>query len=98
MSCSVDDEPLPPPYEEMRAQPTKKPEKAQMTVTSAGDAAPPSKSQQENKESAAIRRLAEENAKLKTELRQFDADFFEELEDLKYNYKKLNVCVNVTYF
>lgn len=35
--------------------------------------------------------LAIENARLKQELSAFDRDFFEELEDLKYKYAKLQV-------
>ena len=35
--------------------------------------------------------LAIENARLKGELSAFDRDFFEELEDLKYKYSKLQV-------
>jgi hypothetical protein len=33
--------------------------------------------------------LEEENIKLKSEISKFDIEFFEELEDLKYRYSKL---------
>lgn len=40
-----------------------------------------------------IRKLAEENARLKSEMSAFDSEFFEELEDLKYRYAKLQEIV-----
>lgn len=40
-----------------------------------------------------VRKLAEENQKLKKELQQFDKNFFEELEDLKFRYTKLQEVV-----
>ena len=38
--------------------------------------------------SANAERLASENAYLKRELAAFDSEFFDEIEDLKYNYSK----------
>jgi hypothetical protein len=39
--------------------------------------------------------LAIENARLKQELSAFDRDFFEELEDLKFKYTKLQVFSSI---
>jgi predicted RNase H-like nuclease (RuvC/YqgF family) len=35
-----------------------------------------------------VRRLREENEKLQQELKAFDLDFFEEIEDLKWKYQE----------
>jgi hypothetical protein len=37
--------------------------------------------------------LMVENMRLKKELSAFDNEFFEELEDLKYNYKQMQVKI-----
>ena len=42
-----------------------------------------------------VSELAAENLKLKEELRAFDGDFFEQLEDLKYRYSR---CVFVVFY
>ncbi len=40
-----------------------------------------------------VRKLAQENKRLKEEMQQFDSNFFEELEDLKFRYAKLQEYV-----
>lgn len=42
-----------------------------------------------NFETQKLRELAEENQRLKEEMRNFDGEFFEQLEDLKYRYSQL---------
>jgi hypothetical protein len=44
-----------------------------------------------------ISKIIEENKKLKMELKAFDTEFFEEIEDLKYNYSKLKVQLHNYY-
>eukprot|EP01033_Poteriospumella_lacustris_P002265 gene2265-1656_t len=46
-----------------------------------------------SKDTDLVQALAEENQRLKKEIAAFDGDFFEELEDLKYRYAKLQEVI-----
>lgn len=76
------------------AQPTEDKKKDNAAETKPAPSASASAAEKSVEQQAAenvAKALAIENAKLKAELSAFDADFFEELEDLKLKYSELQV-------